>query len=222
VAPTAAHALPLFNGLMVFETIHGPTDPDEFSWELKLSPGQDLEQIDDQNAGVYFEDDTLMSRISAPPAHDLDGTTVPTSLAVTSPNVITVTVHHRPDDPAALGGPFDYPIDYGAGWTSGPSKVSVFMPSPPPRPAPSDRAIAHLPGTQAVKRLVKHMEPATSADCQRLESRQVGVGRWRCEVGFPHGDGVLLLWAWLSRERTTVSVKTHAFGDARAFSLISW
>ena len=44
---------------------------------------------------------------------------MPTTLAVVSDDVITLTVHHRAGNPAAGGAPFVYPITSGAGWEGG-------------------------------------------------------------------------------------------------------
>ena len=118
-APSAS-ALPVFNGLTSFSTIHGPSDPEEFSWEIELAENQALELIDDQHVLVYYtESHHLAFTITPEPAHDANGTTVPTSLGVSGANIITLTVHHRAGNPAAGGAPFDYPVVAGNGWEGG-------------------------------------------------------------------------------------------------------
>ncbi|HEU5252076.1 MAG TPA: hypothetical protein VFU16_01965 [Solirubrobacterales bacterium] len=71
------------------------------------------------------------------PAHDAAGATVPTTLSVTQPNVITLTVHHRAGNPEAGGSPFVYPITAGVGWDGGFQSHFIAMPAeqaaPPPR-----------------------------------------------------------------------------------------
>jgi hypothetical protein len=103
---------------MSFPTIHGPSDPEEFSWEVILAEGAYLESVDDQTAEVYYENGHPAFGIDAEPAHDAVGTTVPTSLEVSEGDVITLVVHHRAGNPTA-GAPFTYPILEGQGWEGG-------------------------------------------------------------------------------------------------------
>jgi hypothetical protein len=114
---------------MGFPMINGPADPEEFSWEVVLDEGQELESIDDQHAQVYYtEGHHPAFGISAVAAHDADGSSVPTSLSVSGGDVITLTVHHRAGDPAKGGAPFDYPIIAGSGWEGGFQTVVVSGP----------------------------------------------------------------------------------------------
>src|SRR3954454_16384526 len=114
-AGACAEPLPVFTGSMDFGSLNGPEDPEEFSWEVKLGEEEALKEIDERHAGVYWEDGTLAMQIEATPAHDADGTAVPTSLAVTQPNIITLAVHHRAGNLAANGAAFVYPVTRGAG-----------------------------------------------------------------------------------------------------------
>lgn len=117
--PGRAAAVPPFDGAMTFPAIQGPLEPEEFSWEVQLGPDQELQPIDEHHAGVYYVDDDVLSfLIEAGPAHDADGTPVPTTLEVTQPNIITLVVHHREGNPTADGAPFVYPITAGQGWTT--------------------------------------------------------------------------------------------------------
>lgn len=135
--PAAAEPLPPYEG-MSFPTIHSSADPEEYSWEVKLDAEGELREIDDTHAGVYWMGtETLAMTITAVQAHAADGANVPTTLAVTQPNVITLTVHHRAGNPAAGGAPFDYPVVAGAGWEGGFQTYAVVMPpateqAPPP------------------------------------------------------------------------------------------
>jgi hypothetical protein len=114
---------------MGFPTINGPADPEEFSWEVVLDEGQELESIDDQHAEVYYTQGHHPAfGISAVPAHDADGSNVPTSLSVSESDVITLTVHHRAGDPTKNGVPFDYPINAGSGWEGGYQTIIVSGP----------------------------------------------------------------------------------------------
>lgn len=105
---------------MSFRNIEGPSGPQDFSWQVSVSEDQALEQVDDQTARVYYVPDNEPTfTINATLAHDAIGTNVPTSLAVSDGDVITLTVHHRDGNPLAGGAPFAYPIIAGAGWEGG-------------------------------------------------------------------------------------------------------
>lgn len=117
-AEPSAH--PIFDGLMSLGPIHGPLDPEEYSWEVSLGEGQALQAVDDRHAEVYYtEDHQTAFSITATEAHDADGSTVPTSLGVSEGNVITLVVHHRAGNPVAGGVPFVYPVNPGPGWQGG-------------------------------------------------------------------------------------------------------
>jgi len=140
-APVAAatESPPPIDGAMQFPAIQGADGPEEFVWEVNLAPDQELRQIDDQHAGVYWTDPgmTLAISISAVAAHDAIGTAVPTTLAVTQPNLVTLTVHHRDGNPAAGGAPFDYPVVSGEGWEGGFHTTFIAMPAEEAAPAPT-------------------------------------------------------------------------------------
>jgi hypothetical protein len=130
LAPTGALAdpPPPFTGDMRFQAIQGPDGPEEFSWEVSLYEGQALRAIDEQSAEVYYTDPEHHAfSITAELAHDSEGKAVPTTLAITQPNIITLTVHHR-DGPAAGGNPFDYPVLPGEGWEGGFQPVEILGP----------------------------------------------------------------------------------------------
>jgi hypothetical protein len=122
---------------MTFQSIQGPEGPEEYSWEVKLDEEEELKAIDEHHAGVFWEDGTQAMTITAVAAHDAIGTSVPTTLTVTQPNVITLTVHHRDGNPAAGGAPFDYPVVAGEGWEGGFQTEEVILapgdqlPTPP-------------------------------------------------------------------------------------------
>jgi PASTA domain len=104
---------------MTFGDIQGPSDPEEFSWEVTLGKDQSLKSIDSRNAEVVYGDGTMAYTIQAEAASDAVGSTVPTSLSVSGGDVITLIVHHHAGNPAAGGAPFVYPIVAGAGWEGG-------------------------------------------------------------------------------------------------------
>lgn len=136
ISGSASAALPPYDG-MSFQAIQGPSDPEEFSWEVELGPEQRLEQIDEHFAAVLWENDVQAFGITAVAAHDANGAAVPTSLSVSGENVITLTVHHRAGNPAAGGASFLYPIVAGVGWEGGFRTVTVILPPgefpPPPK-----------------------------------------------------------------------------------------
>lgn len=142
----AADPPPPYNGAMQFQTIRGPSDPEEFPWTVNLSSSQTLTQVDDQHAVVEYDDHTVAFHISAEPAADAEGRSVPTSIAVSEGDVVTLTVHHRAGNPADGGAPFAYPISAGQAFTVGYSTVTVFIPeSPPPPQAPPAHEPCRVP-----------------------------------------------------------------------------
>ncbi len=129
VVSAGAEVRPISEGGMSFGTITGPADPEEYSFSLELGEGQELMAVDDQHAEVrYGRSEHIAFRIAAEPASDAIGTNVPTTLTVTQPNIVTLTVHHREGNPAAGGAPFTYPVVRGAGWEGGFQTSTVLMP----------------------------------------------------------------------------------------------
>jgi hypothetical protein len=121
----------MYNGLMSFGDLHGPEDPEEFSWEVNLYEGQELRQVDERTAGVFYESGPRAFAIDAVAAHDAEGKTVPTTLSVTQPNIITLAVHHR-------DGRFVYPVTAGEGWEGGFQSVEIEGP-------PDESQLSHPP-----------------------------------------------------------------------------
>lgn len=87
--------------------------------------------MDERTAGVFYENGPRAFAIDAVPAHDAEGKTVPTTLSVTQPNIITLTVHHR-------DGSFVYPVTSGEGWEGGFQSVEIEGP-------PDESQLAHSP-----------------------------------------------------------------------------
>lgn len=132
----AAEVRPLSEGGMSFPVIRSVTDPEEYSFSLELSGELEPRQIDERQIGVFYSDDTLSYTLTATDAHDAQGATVPTTLLISGPKVITLTVAHREGNPAAGGAPFDYPIIAGSGWPGGFQTHSATI-GEEPRPAPA-------------------------------------------------------------------------------------
>jgi hypothetical protein len=121
-AGASAEPLPPYDGGMGFQEIQGPDGPEEFAWEVELGPEQELRAVDDRHAAVYYADGIHIAfTIEATSAHDAEGATVPTTLAVTQPNVLTLAVHHRST-------PFVYPVTQGEGWEGGFQSVEIEGP----------------------------------------------------------------------------------------------
>jgi hypothetical protein len=115
----AAQACPAFDGVMSFPEIHSSEDPEDYCWEMTLNEGQELRQVSDQQIAVVSKTGAEAWTINAPPAHDAEGVSVPTTVTVTGETEFTLTVHHRAGNPAAGGAPFYYPIVHGVGYEGG-------------------------------------------------------------------------------------------------------
>lgn len=103
---------PVYNGVMTFAQIREAGAQHNFEWTVELSGGQYLQQIDPQNVGFYFENGEEAFLITAEPAADAVGTTVPTTLTLSGKNVITLSVN-------LTAGGYVYPVQAGAGWEGG-------------------------------------------------------------------------------------------------------
>jgi len=125
-----AQPCPPYQGDMSFPAITGPEDPEDYCWEVQLYEGQELRQVSETEAEVFYESGHPAFGIKAMEAHDANGADVPTTLTVTDPNLITLTVHHRAGNPAAGGAPFDYPVIQGEGWEGG-TREPVVIQGPP-------------------------------------------------------------------------------------------
>jgi hypothetical protein len=132
-ASAGAAELPTYGGDLTFPAIQSPAGPEEFSWRVELHGAQELRQGSEDSADVFWASGVRAFTITTEPAHDATGANVPTTLSVTAPDVITLTVHHRDGNPAAGGAPFEYPVSAGPGWEGG------FSP-PTPIPFPPDEA----------------------------------------------------------------------------------
>jgi len=131
---------PEFNGVQTFQAIRSKEASEEFSWEVDLSPGQELKQASDQHAEVVYEDGTTALLISAEQAHDVTGTAVKTSLHIDE-NILTLRVHHRQGEyayPIVAGQAFE--MSYAVITISQPSESEAELsdPSEPPRPKSED------------------------------------------------------------------------------------
>jgi hypothetical protein len=147
-AVSASAEVPPFEGLMSFPTIHGPEDPEEFSWKVTVFEDQELVLIDDQHAVVYYKDSgdppLAAFHVFAEPARDATGSAVPTSIALSGGDVVTLTVHHRGGNPVKAGAPFIYPITPGSSFKVGDSSATLLI--PPSAPAPSQCIVPMLVG----------------------------------------------------------------------------
>ncbi|HVY97633.1 MAG TPA: PASTA domain-containing protein [Solirubrobacterales bacterium] len=148
-APAGASELPECKGL-AFNAIVGPDEPGECTYRMQLQPEQEAVQEDEHTVAVYWTTGGFREHLAlffvAPEAHDAIGTAVPTTIALSEGDLITLAVHHRVGDPAALGAPFTYPIVEGPGWKGGFQTNQVQMPPPeqPPTP-PAPQPTCHVP-----------------------------------------------------------------------------
>jgi hypothetical protein len=196
-ARVLADPLPPFDGVMAFHAIQSPEAPEEFSWEVKLDEEQELRAVDDRHASVVYPDyESLAFVIEAAPAHDAEGATVPTTLTVTQPNIITLTVHHRDGNPAAGGAPFDYPVSPGKGWEGGlRTEEVVLTPGDQPQPPPTCVVPDLTNRTLRASRKILHRAHCKLGRVRGERRREVRVTQQYRPVG-----KVLPLW-------TTVDVK---------------
>lgn len=132
---------PPFEGGMSFPAIRDPAGPEEFSWRLTLGAEQEAVQVDGRRIEVVYSDgDHVALAIEAPAAHDVEGVSVPTTIALSGADVVVLTVHHRAGNPLAAGAPFSYPVVAGVGWEGGFSTHPIQMPpalQPPATPVPT-------------------------------------------------------------------------------------
>jgi hypothetical protein len=151
MAPTsAASAAGSCNqyGWLDFPVLHGPEDPEGYCWELDLGEEEELAQVDDRHVVVRWSDGTIALHIEATAAHDVEGSAVPTTIAVTGPHLITLTVHHRAGNPAAGGAPFFYPIVPGVGWEGGFRTTQVLLSEPQAAGVPAYASEAQVPSAR--------------------------------------------------------------------------
>ncbi len=113
---------PLYDGAMIFSAIRDSAGAESFSWQVNLDTDQTLQLVDPRTARVTWKSGPTAFVISAVPAHDAVGTSVPTHLAV-SGDILTLTVEHHAST-------FVYPVVGGAGWEGGFQTFQVAMPSP--------------------------------------------------------------------------------------------
>jgi len=113
---------PLYDGAMTFTAIRAASAPESFSWQVHLDEGQTVTLKSPTLAEVAYPGGYVAFTISAVPAHDAVGTTVPTRLSVDG-DVMTLHVEHRSSS-------FVYPVVAGAGWEGGFQTYEIVMPPP--------------------------------------------------------------------------------------------
>jgi sugar lactone lactonase YvrE len=118
---------PKYNGLTTFQSIRSPLAQETFAWEVQLGEDQSLHQLDAQHVQVMFDEQYVSFIIAAEPAHDALGKSVPTTITVSGPDEIILTVAHKSQS-------FTYPVVGGAGWEGG--YVGNLSAMPPPQPIP--------------------------------------------------------------------------------------
>lgn len=120
---------PLNEGGLIFTAIRDNSAPENYSFRVELAEGQELRSVDDQHAEVEYPGFGPAFTITAVPAHDAIGTTVPTSVTVDGPDIVTLHVHYKQPPPSE---PFVYPIVAGTGWQGGFVTTEATIENPPP------------------------------------------------------------------------------------------
>ena len=109
---------PINDGGFTWEEIRGPSAPEHYGFEMELGPRQELRLISPQEAAVFYRESGIRAfTILATPAHDVNGSTVPTHLSVAG-EVLTLTIEYKGVS-AETGESFVYPIVAGTGWEGG-------------------------------------------------------------------------------------------------------
>ena len=108
-APAAAETGGEIQRYGEWPSITGPEAPEEYVYRVHLYE-QELVQATPTEVVVKYIDGPTAFVLNAGEAHDVDGAAVPVTLAVTGPDLVTRTIHHREGNPAAGGAPFAYPI----------------------------------------------------------------------------------------------------------------
>ena len=147
---------PLNEGGMIFTAIRDESAPENYSYRVELAEEQELKQIDEQHAEVYYSGFGPAFAITAVAAHDAIGTTVPTTLTVDGPNIVTLHVHYKP---APGTEPFVFPVVAGTGWQGGFHTTEVEMPSE-----------SGEEGTEIGELFVSAPEPTTLEEAKEAEA----------------------------------------------------
>ncbi len=125
---------PLYDGAMNFDAIRDASAPETFTWQVHLADEQELKLIDEKHAEVdYAGTEHTAFSITAAPARDAIGRSVPTSLSVSGTDEVTLRVYHHASLPA--GGSVIYPVVAGVGWEGG--FQTYISELPPPESPPT-------------------------------------------------------------------------------------
>jgi hypothetical protein len=150
--------LPVYAGSLDFPTIESAAAPDEYSWRVELAPGDTLTQVTETEAVVTRP--LITEAIRAPQVFDHDGTPVPTALAVSEGDVVTLTVHHRE---AA----YVYPVS-----TETPEELDTA----PLRNLDEDGfSFGQIAGTEAPERYPFRVSLGEGLELRQMDETEVGV-----------------------------------------------
>jgi hypothetical protein len=161
--------------------ITGPEAPEEYPLLVNLGSEQEMRQIDEHHVAVV-QGAVVNFILNAPPAHDVDGATVPTSLTPTGEDIVTVTVHHRAGNPAAGGAAFVYPITEGTGWEGGYRTVTFPLVEPvqPVQPTSTPPTVCAVPSVRGL---------TLKAAKTRLRGAHCSIGQVRLSPNATKGKG---------------------------------
>jgi len=124
IAPSAdLITRPLYDGLMTFVAIRDASAPLTYSWHIEKEDNQEMELANPKTLNVRWKNGPVAFSITAVPAHDAVGTTVPTHFSLGSENELTLTIEHR-------SSPYVYPVSAGSGWEGGFKTYEIYIPTP--------------------------------------------------------------------------------------------
>jgi sugar lactone lactonase YvrE len=112
---------PEYSGAYMFTTIRDANAPENYEWHLKLHSGQYLVQANPQQIEVKWAAGVTAFLITAEPAHDATGNSVPTTLSILEGSDISLSVPHRNQG-------YTYPVVAGQGYETGYATVTVYIP----------------------------------------------------------------------------------------------
>jgi len=164
---------PVYNGVMSYESIRDTAGPETFSWEVILREGQTLKANGTMDAEILYGDGSPAMLISAEPAHDAVGTSVPTSLTVSEGHIVTLKVAHH-------SASFVYPVVAGAGWQGGYTTEYVAAPK-------DEKELAEERAKKEAEEIAQQEREKQAKWEQESKEFEEGKGPWTVLAPAGHG-----------------------------------